>query len=284
MPLPLSDPMHAEPSEERDAALWERLGRGRRDPLSRSELTAAYGQTASPSLRQVLAERLGCQGPDAWPLLQELVERFGPEPALVRAMGMTRHPGARDQLLQWWQANESAPGAAELLASLRCWGAQVDPELIAAGLQRAERTARLAALELLQFQVHHHSSDALLDLCAPVLADPRPEVVVAGLRLLQRRSDAAVVETIAQIAADEPVPPVLEAALEALGCIGSEASALALIGLIGRVNDQAGQRALDRQIQSQFRHRERMREALAEARAAGVLDPARAERLLSRPG
>jgi len=272
-PSPGSDTV----DEAQEARLWERLGRGCRDPLSADELAKAYGQASSPALRAVLAERLGCHGPTAWPLLRALLLLHGAEPALVRALGMTRHPEARDQLLAWWKEGAHEPSG--ILAALRCWGAQVDPSLIAGGLQRPERASRLAAMNLLLFQLRRHSSAFLLELCGHLLADPRPDVVIACIKMLQRRSDPEIVQAIESIARGRAVQPVILVAIEALGCIGSETSACALIRLDRRLVNKAERESLQRQIRSQFRHRDLMLRAISDGVTTGELGPERGDEL-----
>lgn len=263
--------------EAQEARLWERLGRGRRDPLSADELAEAYGQASSPSLREMLAERLGCHGPTAWPLLRTLLLLHGAEPALVRGLSMTRHPEARDQLLAWWREGAHEPSG--ILAALRCWGAQVDPSLIAEGLQRPESTSRLAAMDLLLFQLRRHSSASLLGLCGHLLADPRPAVVITCIKMLQRRSDPEIVQAIEGIASGRAAQPVILVAIEALGCIGSEISACTLVRLDKHLVNEAERESLQRQIRSQFRHRDIMLRAISDGVTTGELDPERGDEL-----
>ena len=245
-PAPLSAEQHAE--------LAQRLGRWRRQPLSPEELAELLPRISDPHLALAVGERLGMAGPGAVSLILPLCNSTGISLPLIRALGICHHPDARDQLLCWLPV--AGPCRADVLEALGCWGNQIDPNIIAAALQAPGRAERLAGLKLLTFRSRSLSADALLTLCTPLLNDLRAEVVIATLRLLQRRQDPEILAAIDACIHSEQLPGVAEMAIQALGCIGSRLSCELLIRQLRRLRHTALEPAIQRQLAAQVRHRD----------------------------
>ena len=238
---------------EQEAELSQRLGQWRRHPLSPEELAALLPLVQDPALALALGERLGMAGPDAISLLLPLCSDQGLCLPLIRALGICHHPQARDQLLRWLpEAGVLEPAVLEALA---CWGNQIDLALIEHALQAPGQAHRLAGLGLLTFRNRNLPVEQLLALTQPLLNDLRLEVVIATLRLLQRREDPAVLEVIADCIQLDALPGVAETAIQALGCIATTESCQLLIQQWPRLRATPLELPLRRQLEAQVRHR-----------------------------
>ena len=240
-------------SAEQQAELADRLGRWRRQPLSPEELAELLPRITDPDLALAVGERLGMAGPGAISCILPLCNQESVDAALIRALGICHHPEARDQLLRWLP--DAGPQRAAVLEALSCWGNQIDPAIIAAALQAPGRAERLAGLKLLTFRSRSLSAKELLNLCEPLLDDLRADVVIATLRLLQRRQEADVLAAIQRCISTDALPGVAETALQALGCISTTASCARLISELARWQKTPLEAAVRRQLQAQVRHR-----------------------------
>jgi hypothetical protein len=271
------------PTSRTEEVLWARLGRWRDAPLSVEELEQACGSPGlSAELWAALIERLALQGAAGLPALLRLVETHGPRVPLLRALGMIHRPEARALLFGW--IGDDGVDQATLLRSLAFWAREVDLEVLRRALRSPGRDLRLAGLHLLVFQQRRHETALLLDLVREPLGDLRAEVVIETLRVLQRRDDPAIVAAIAAMASDDALPGVGEAALQALGCIGTLESVEALLERAAVLGSPALRGSLERQIRSQFRHRGAMAERIRERTAQGLIGPDQAARLLELLG
>ena len=238
---------------QQEAELSQRLGQWRRAPLSPAELAALLPQVQDPALALALGERLGMAGPEAITLLLPLCSQQGLSLPLIKALGICHHPQARDQLLEWLP--EAGPLEPAVLEALACWGNQIDLALIERALQAPGQAHRLAGLGLLTFRNRSLPVEQLLALTQPLLDDLRLEVVIATLRLLQRRDDPAVLAVIASCIRLDALPGVAEAAIQALGCIATPESCQLLIQQLPPLRATALEAPLRRQLEAQVRHR-----------------------------
>lgn len=236
-------------SEEEEGLLAQRLGEWRRHPLSPEHIADLLPRISDPSLALALGERLGMAGPTTITLLLPLCRQQGITQPLIRALSLCHHPRARDQLLAWLpQAGESGPAVLEALA---CWGNQIDLAIIEQALQAPGRAFRLAGLELLTFRNRSLPAHHLLELTAPLLKDLRAEVVIATLRLLQRRSEVTVLSAIGSCIELDALPGVAEMAIQCLGCIGTEESCQQLLAQADRLFNTRLEQPLRRQLEAQ---------------------------------
>ena len=234
---------------EQELELSKRLAQWRRQPLSPEELAELLPKVSDPVLALAIGERLGMAGPQAFALIGPLCEQLGLRSALVRALSICHHPDAKQQLLEWLpQAGELEP---EVLRALRCWGNGIDLSIITNALNAPGKQHRLAGIELLTFRCRRISTEQLLSLCEPLLEDLRADVVIATLRLLQRRDEPQILRRIAACATVDALPGVAEMAIQALGCIQNESSLQLLQQLIEPLQETRLEEALQRQLNAQ---------------------------------
>ena len=249
-------------SQNQELVLAQRLSRWRLNPISPAELAELLPQVSDPCLALTIGERLGMSGPEGFSVLAELSTTMGITRPLIRALGLSHHPSACTQLLEWLpQANELE---AEVLQALSCWGNRVDIEIITAALSAPGREHRLAGLALLTFRCRSLTASTLVQLVQPLLDDIRSDVVIASIKVLQRRDDPTVLDAIKSCIHSESLPGVAESAILALGCIETEASCLALLELLNPLRGTALEENIIRQLHAQQRHRQLVQSKLQE--------------------
>nr|MCH9773436.1 HEAT repeat domain-containing protein [Cyanobacteriota bacterium] len=91
----------------------------------------------------------------------------------------------------------------------------------------------------------------LLQLCEPALQDWRDPVVIACIRLLQRRDDIIVSDRLTTLV-QEGSDAAAEAALRALGCMATTHSKRALKSLSAELTNQERREQAVRQLQQQY--------------------------------
>ena len=232
-----------------EACLWDRLANARKIPLNPSWLGEIFSPSLSDELRFAVAERLGMLAEIGWPIIQTLIQQHGVCPELIHAAGLCHQPEAKDWLLtQLSQAND--PDAL-LLNALSCWGAELTLSQFEHILQLPGQAQRLAGLNLLGFKSHQLKAIELLQLCEPALQDWRDPVVIACIRLLQRRDDTLISNRLANLV-QAGSDLAAEAALRALGCMATTQSKLALKLLSTELSDQERRTHALRQLKQQY--------------------------------
>ena len=232
-----------------EACLWDRLANARKIPLNPTWLGEIFSPSLSDELRFAVAERLGMLAETGWPIIQTLIQQHGVCPELIHAAGLCHQPEAKDWLLtQLSQAND--PDAL-LLNALSCWGAELTLSQFEHILQLPGQAQRLAGLNLLGFKSHQLKAIELLRLCEPALQDWRDPVVIACIRLLQRRDDTLISNRLANLV-QAGSDLAAEAALRALGCMATTQSKLALKLLSTELSDQERRTHALRQLKQQY--------------------------------
>jgi len=232
-----------------EATLWDRLANARRIPLNPTWLGEIFSPSLSDELRFAVAERLGMLAETGWPIIRTLIQQHGIQPELIHAAGLCHQPEAKDWLLT--QLNQSNDPDAFLLNALSCWGAELTQSDFQHILQLPSQAQRLAGLNLLSFKSHQLQANELLQLCESTLQDWRDPVVIACIRLLQRRDENAI-STRLSILVQEGSDAVAEAALRALGCMATTHSKMALKSLSVEVTNQERREQAVRQLQQQY--------------------------------
>ena len=232
-----------------EATLWDRLANARRIPLNPTWLGEIFSPSLSDELRFAVAERLGMLAETGWPIIRTLIQQHGIQPELIHAAGLCHQPEAKDWLLT--QLNQSNDPDAFLLNALSCWGAELTYSDFQHILQLPSQAQRLAGLNLLSFKSHQLQANELLQLCESTLQDWRDPVVIACIRLLQRRDDIAI-STRLSILVQEGSDAVTEAALRALGCMATTHSKMALKSLSVELTNQERREQAVRQLQQQY--------------------------------
>ena len=232
-----------------EASLWDRLSNARKIPLNPTWLGEIFSPSLSDELRFAVAERLGMLAETGWPIIQTLIQKHGNCPELIHAAGLCHQPEAKDWLLR--ELNQSKDPDALLLNALSCWGADLTLSQFEHILQLPGQAQRLAGLNLLGFKSHQLQAIELLQLCEPALQDWRDPVVIACIRLLQRRDDILIsnrLTTLVKAGSDAAA----EAALRALGCMATTHSKLALKLLSVELTNQERRTLAIRQLQQQY--------------------------------
>ena len=232
-----------------EASLWDRLSNARKIPLNPTWLGDIFSPSLSDELRFAVAERLGMLAETGWPIIQTLIQQHGNCPELIHAAGLCHQPEAKDWLLR--ELNQSKDPDALLLNALSCWGADLTLSQFEHILQLPGQAQRLAGLNLLGFKSHQLQAIELLQLCEPALQDWRDPVVIACIRLLQRRDDILIsnrLTTLVKAGSDAAA----EAALRALGCMATIHSKLALKLLSTELTNPERRTHAMRQFQQQY--------------------------------
>ena len=232
-----------------EACLWDRLANARKIPLNPTWLGEIFSPSLSDELRFAVAERLGMLAETGWPIIQTLIQQHGVCPELIHAAGLCHQPEAKDWLLT--QLNQSNDPDALLLNALSCWGAELTLSQFEHILQLPGQAQRLAGLNLLGFKSHQLKAIELLQLCEPALQDWRDPVVIACIRLLQRRDDTLISNRLANLV-QAGSDLAAEAALRALGCMATTQSKLALKLLSTELSDQERRTHALRQLKQQY--------------------------------
>ncbi|MDP6193353.1 MAG: HEAT repeat domain-containing protein [Prochlorococcus sp.] len=230
--------------------LRERLNNSRKAPLEPDWLGEVYSLSLSADLRMALGERLGWLGDQGWPTLKQLIDQYGAQAELIHAAGLSHQPQARDWLItQLEQDKELDLG---VLKALTCWGAILPTSLLHRVLSEPSQHMRLAGLALLSFKAHQLSAKELLELSEALLDDIRDPVVLATIRLLQRRDESSISNRIAEVA-HKGTEAAANAALLALGCIGTANSQAALAKLNGTLPNGPRRELASKQLKQQYR-------------------------------
>ena len=232
-----------------EACLWDRLANARKIPLNPTWLGEIFSPSLSDELRFAVAERLGMLAETGWPIIQTLIQQHGVCPELIHAAGLCHQPEAKDWLLT--QLNQSNDPDALLLNALSCWGAELTLSQFEHILRLPGQAQRLAGLNLLGFKSHQLKAIELLQLCEPALQDWRDPVVIACIRLLQRRDDTLISNRLANLV-QAGSDLAAEAALRALGCMATTQSKLALKLLSTELSDQERRTHALRQLKQQY--------------------------------
>ena len=111
---------------------------------------------------------------------------------------------------------------------------------------------RLAGLQLVGFRAHSLSDEELLNLCNEPLNDFRDPVVIATIRVLQRRDGAVISERLSDLCKTGS-DDVAAAAFRALGCIATPISQRWLKELSQTLSSESRKQLACQQLQQQFR-------------------------------
>ena len=237
-----------------ETTLWDRLAQSKRAPLEPSWLGEVYSPSLSIELRRAICEKLGMLADAGWPVINELLKIHGLQDELILSAGLCHQLEARDWLLNQLESETTtdAHGLA-LMQALSCWGADVPEQIVNRCLEHPAQQNRLAGLQLLTFRAHTLTDDALLRLCETALNDFRAPVVIAAIRLLQRRDGADIAEQIASLC-NSTSDSIAEAAFRALGCIATPSSQRCLLDLSQTLKSNRRRELACEQLAQQFRH------------------------------
>ena len=117
-------------------------------------------------------------------------------------------------------------------------------------MKSKSQAIRIAGLELLSFKSHLLHETELLELVNEPLKDFRDEVVIKGIKILQRRNEDAVIDRLKQLALNASYP-IAEQALIALGSIGTKYSSRQISELIAQLDIKELQQKAKKQLSVQ---------------------------------
>jgi len=216
-----------------------------KDPLW---IEQAYSKSLPYEIRLLLCERLGFLADKGWKSIKSLIEKYGGQPELIYAVGICHQIEARDYLLH--QLEEQKDLDINILKALACWGAVLTNRQLALILKSKSQSIRIAGLELLSFKSHLLNETELLALIHEPLNDFRDEVVIKGIKVLQRRNEDAVIDRLRQLALNGSYP-IAEQALIALGSIGTKYSSRQISELINQLDKKELQQKAKKQLSIQ---------------------------------
>ena len=117
-------------------------------------------------------------------------------------------------------------------------------------MKSKSQAIRIAGLELLSFKSHLLHETELLELVNEPLKDFRDEVVIKGIKILQRRNEDAVIDRLKQLALNGSYL-IAEQALIALGSIGTKYSSRQISELITQLDIKELQQKAKKQLSVQ---------------------------------
>ena len=212
-------------------------------------LKEIYSLEMSTKLRSTIGERLGLFGEKGWEAIKFLIDKNGAQPELINAAGLCHQTAAFDFLLKLLRTQNNPE--ITIVRALACWGAIIPTTDIKKILKENSMKMRLAGLNLLSFKSHLLNASELLELIKDLLEDFREEVIIQVIKILQRRNEEEIVICISELASNG-TDKVVEAALIALGTIGTEQSSLALATLCRELHDKTHREIAQKQLSHQY--------------------------------
>ncbi len=239
--------------KDSESDLWERLGNSRKVPLDPCWLENVYSPNLATDLRQALCEKMGMLADHGWPIIEHLLKRYGDMPDLVMAAGLCHQIEAREWLLDLLKrSNDNEKLQLIAVQSLGCWGAEVPEAIVSHCLHHPSQSYRLAGLNLLEFRSHLLTDHQLLDYCNVALNDFRDSVVVAAIRIIQRRDSKDICNRLFCLC-QEDSDIVAFTALRALSCMATEDSSRYLLILSKTLKSESRRSLAQKKLNEQFR-------------------------------
>ena len=236
-----------------ESVLWAKLEKSRQVPLEPSWLKNVYSPNLTIDLRKALSEKMGLLADQGWPVIKYLLRRYGDMPDLIMAAGLCHQIEAREWLLELlMRSGENENIQLLTVQSLSCWGAEVPTAIITQCLHHPGQSYRLAGLELLKFRSHLLTDQQLLDYCSEALSDFRDSVVIAAIRIIQRRDSKIICKKLyylCQTGSDV----VADASLRALSCIATTDSKYYLKKLSQLLEIDSRRELANQKLREQYR-------------------------------
>ena len=211
-----------------ETEIWERFNTNKSSLIESKWLEQIYSLNLSYELRSTIGERLGLSAKQGWGAINLLIKKYGPQPELINAAGLCHQTEARDFLLKLLRQQQKPE--INTVRALACWGAILQIDELKRILNDNSMNMRLAGLNLLKFKSHQLEATQLLDLVHDLMHDFREEVVLQVIKLLQRRDEEKIINSISN-AAKNGTDEIVKIALIALGSIGTEYSFIKLTQL-----------------------------------------------------
>ncbi len=237
-----------------ESSLWEKLNNARNNQPDAKWLREVYSPNLSYELRMAIAEKLGLLDESGWLTLLSLYKQFGAQPEFIHAAGFCHQPEAREWLLSLLK--EQKEFELLILQALGCWGASLPTSMIKDILKKPELEKRLAGITLLSFKAHQLSDKELLELTEELVDDFREPIVIATIKILQRREGVDICKIIAKIV-QQGTDSTAQSAIMALGSMGTVTSHQMLSKLNGTLAEGERLKLVKKQIIHQYRFSKR---------------------------
>ena len=237
---------------DNESDLWERLVNSRKVPLDPYWLENVYSPNLDNDLRLALCEKMGMLADQGWPIIERLLQRYGDMPDLVKAAGLCHQIEAREWLLELLErSNDNEKLQLIAVQSLGCWGAEIPESIVISCLNHPSQNYRLAGLQLLEFRSHLLTDQQLLDYCNEALNDFRDSVVVAAIRIIQRRDSDDISKKLFYLC-HEGSDRVAVTALRALSCIATADSDNYLLKLSKNLKNDSRRSLAQKKLDEKF--------------------------------
>ena len=233
-----------------EALILDKINKAGKTSIEGDWLVQVYSPNLSIKLKQSITERIGIMSKEGWILIKLLIKQHGIQPDLIHAAGICHHREAKDWLLKLLKSNEEF--AIEILHALKCWGGYLSISFFQSLLSDPNESKRLAGLELLKFKAYQLSENELLDLTEELLKDSSDTIIIAAIKVLQKRDGVHICNQIVQVAQTRSYK-VAYAAIIALGAIATESSYKGLIQLKQNLSNEKLQDVAIKQINHQYR-------------------------------
>ena len=231
--------------------IWDRFNTVKPISIDAKWYERVYSLELSIQLRFTIGERLGLLADKGWEVTKSLIEKHGLQPELIHATGLCHQREAYDLLLKLLR-EESIPKI-NIVRALSCWGAIIPTPDLKNILKEKSIHMRLAGLNLLRFKSHLLNATEILELVEDLLDDFREEVVIEVIKILQRREEEEIIECISEVAMSG-TDKTVEAALLALGSIGTEGSVILLSSLCRRLTKSSHKQMAYKQLSHQYQN------------------------------
>ncbi|WP_320675829.1 HEAT repeat domain-containing protein [Prochlorococcus sp. MIT 1300] len=234
-----------------ESEIWERLCNTKIIPIEVTWLADKYSPTLSKELKIAICEQLGMKSQEGWKAIKNLIKKYGKQPELILASGLCHQDEAKELLLNTIKEEDGKFNITTIRA-LNCWGAELPISLLKQILESLEQEIRLAGIDLLKFKLHTLSEKEILELTKNLLIDIRDPILVATIRVLQRRDEESISEKL-RILVEEGSDVVAKSALIALGSIGTHKSYEILTCLFKTLPPGIKRDLTNKQLKSQYR-------------------------------
>ncbi len=209
-----------------------------------------YSPKLSVELRQTLVSLIGTNQDKGWEEIKFLLKKYGDKKELIYATGLCQKKEARDWLLSKLESNNEIN--LEVLKALSCWGGSISKKVISRILKEHSLEIRISGLDLLAFKAHQLSDSELIDICTEIINDPREEVVITAIKIIQRRDSEDICNLLCEIA-QKGSENTSKFALQAIGSICSEYSKAMLIDLSQNLPTEIRRNLAKKQLRHQYR-------------------------------
>ncbi len=236
--------------EYNEKEILEKINNRKKIKAEEDWLSNIYSLNLSTSIRESIAEQLGLLAEKGWLKIQILIKKYGPQPELIKAAGISHQKEAKKLLLDLLYDQKKFNLI--VLQALGCWGESLPIGLITEIIKDSNQEIRLAGLELLSFKAKELNDNELISITKVMLNDINEQIVIKTIKILQRRDSLEICKLLADVAKNGSDKASYNAII-GLGSIGTEASSYTLSELCKQLPPGKHYDLAIKQIKSQFR-------------------------------